>query len=198
MEQWSRSSVGRSHYDHLASYLNEYIRICHAALDKDPNFSIKREGRWNATLNFVVYYRPTKDGVEDASPVKPVLVGGDGLMGTRDEIPSWSPLNENDKAVRIPVECEEGYPELICQAATYAQCLIDASPFRQFALVLGFEHIRKEFRFLIVAVLLLPGHCRWIQTRATSYACLHLSLLGHASKMRAFRSGPTTQNFVFP
>ena len=38
---------------------------------------------------------------------------------------------------------------MVNQAATYARCLFNASPPRQFAVVLGFRHSRAELRFLL-------------------------------------------------
>ena len=49
----------------------------------------------------------------------------------------------------IPVEAKDGWQELVRQAGTYVRCLYSASPLRQFAMVLGYSHTKREFRFLI-------------------------------------------------
>lgn len=77
------------------------------------------------------------------------MTGGKFKNHKQKDILSWSPTIKGENPIEIPVAVNKGWPELVCQAATYARCLFDASPLRKFALVLCFEHATKQLRFVI-------------------------------------------------
>ena len=142
---WPTTAEERPWYPPIATFLNNCVDACHSALsavaaeDTPPRFYDR--------LKFIVYDRATTDGVEGASPVKPDLVGGLGLEP--DERVAWSPQDSHTKQVLLPVEVKKDWARMVHQSATYARCLFNASPSRQFAVVLGFRHCNGELRFLV-------------------------------------------------
>jgi len=142
---WPTVGSERPWYTPLAVFLNNCVDVCHGALDSHG--STKRDHRWYNRLKFIVYDRPTEDGVDGASAVRPDLVGGlDLVLGERV---AWSPQDSLTKQALLPVEVKENWALMVAQAATYARCLFSDSPSRQFALVLGFRHTTAELRFLV-------------------------------------------------
>ncbi|KAJ7725092.1 hypothetical protein B0H16DRAFT_1595240 [Mycena metata] len=146
-------SPERNHYGYFGEFLNACIHFGGDALPK-------LRGSWYDELNFVVYDRVMGDTVGKASPVKPDLLGGNGLATLEDSEDSlqakdtlfWSPRSDQSKMrAEIPVEVKDNWPELISQAATYARCLFSANPSRTFALVIGYNQTGKRggFRFLL-------------------------------------------------
>ena len=133
-------------YPPLAVFLNNCVDACHKALDKRHK-SAERSSCFYDRLNFIVYDRNTRDGVEGASPVKPDLVGGLGLEP--GELVAWSPPDTSIDQVLIPVEVKPNWAPMVVQAATYARCLFSASPSRQFSVVLGFRHTKAQLRFFV-------------------------------------------------
>ncbi|KAJ7211362.1 hypothetical protein GGX14DRAFT_624497 [Mycena pura] len=142
------------HYTPLALLLNHCLDAC-AAASKGTNFDLARSGPYSK-LSFVVYDKPTGDGIEAAASLKPDLVGGEDFLAkvNSHNVLYWSPPDPPDPLnpyppILIPVEIKNNWPELVRQAATYARCLFSARPLRKTALVLGYNHVTKEFRFLL-------------------------------------------------
>lgn len=136
----------RAWYIPLAEFLNNCIDTCHGVLDKRPR-SVNRGSRFYDRLKFIVYDKPTLDGIEGESPVEPSLVGGLDLAP--DERVVWSPQKTTTNQVLIPVGVKGDWSPMVTQAATYARCLFSASPSRQFAMILGFRHTEAQLRFLV-------------------------------------------------
>ncbi|KAF8305821.1 hypothetical protein DL93DRAFT_2065954, partial [Clavulina sp. PMI_390] len=88
------------------------------------------------------YDREITDGVDGAPNLKPDLIG---LMEAKafhpEERAPWSALD-------VVVEVEESWPELVAQAGTYARALLNAHPIRTYALIIGYNHVEGEVRFL--------------------------------------------------
>ena len=141
---WPTVDAEQPWYFPLAVFLNNCVDACHQVLDKHPG-SVERDSHVYDRLKFIKYDKPTVDGVEGASPVKPDLVGGLDLEP--DERVAWSPRGSSIKQVPIPVEAN--WTPIIIQATTYARCLFSASPSRQFSVALGFRHTEAELRFLV-------------------------------------------------
>jgi hypothetical protein len=129
------------HYDPLVVFLNSCLATCRRAAGVDAS-------HYYSDLNFIVWDNPTKDGVRGAHALKPDCVGAQSLR----DIPSalwWRPPSgERSSTVEIPVEVKDGWWGLVSQAATYARCLTNAVPLRQFSLVIGYNHVTTELRFL--------------------------------------------------
>ena len=143
---WPTSKPESESYPPLEKFLNDCAEVCHSVLDGIGGAASRGE-RWYDTLKFIVYDKITEDGVDGSSPVKPDLVGGLDLNpGVRA---AWSPRDQNMNQVLLPVEVKKDWLPMVVQAATYARCLFSASPSRQFALVLGFRHVKAELRFLV-------------------------------------------------
>ena len=133
-------------YEPLCVFLNSCVQACGQVLGDT-------RGKLYRDLKFIVWDHPMADGIAGASPLKPDLGAGKGLP-KRDTIKTggglyWRPPESSNYQLLIPVEVKGNWAELVCQAGTYARCLFSASPLRQFALVLGYSHIKQEFRFLI-------------------------------------------------
>ena len=134
------------HYEPLGKLLNYCVKACHDALGNS-------KGEYYSGLNFVSWDRQTKDGCYGEHPLKPDVVGGIKLPD-KEKITAngglyWRPPRLHDHELLFPVEVKEGWYNLVRQAGTYARCLFMASPLREFALVLGYEHVEKEIRFLV-------------------------------------------------
>lgn len=91
----------RTRYTPLAAFLNNCVDTCRGALDKHHE-SAKRSSRFYDRLRFIVYDKPPHDWVEEASPIKPDLLGGLDL--TSDERIARSPQKSLVDRVLIPVE----------------------------------------------------------------------------------------------
>ena len=134
------------HYDPLCKVLNECVEACHKALDDS-------KGEYYRGLKFVYWDKPTEDGCCGEHHLKPDLVGGIDLP-KREEIKAngglyWRRPGLNEHELLLPVEVKAGWKDLVRQAGSYARCLFMASPLRKFALVLGYEYVSQEFRFLV-------------------------------------------------
>ena len=127
-------------YSPLCLFLNNCVQACQQALNTN-----KSEGYYK-DLKFILWGRPMADGVAGAKPLKPDFGGVDleGLPETGFHL-SWG----SDYRLSLPGEVKKDWPELVCQAGMYARCLFNANPLRQFALVLGYNHVKQELRFLI-------------------------------------------------
>ena len=143
---WPTVNTEWEWYTPLAAFLNSCIDACHGALDKHHGF-VKRSSRFYDRLKFIIHDKPTHDGVEGASPVKPDLVGGLDLAS--DEHIAWNPQNSFADRVLIPVGVNVNWSSMVTQAAAYARHLFSASPSRQFSIVLGFQHTEARLRFLV-------------------------------------------------
>ncbi|KAJ7220514.1 hypothetical protein GGX14DRAFT_354587 [Mycena pura] len=146
------NSISESaHYTPVALLLNHCLDAC-AAASKGTNFDLARSGPYSK-LSFVVYDKPTGDGIEAAAPLKPDLVGGQDFLAkvNPSSVLYWSPPPPpaDLPSILIPSEIKNKWTELVRQAATYARCLFSARPLRKAALVLGYNHKTKEFRFLL-------------------------------------------------
>lgn len=132
----------RDSYIALAAYLNSCV-------EKSRSRFENLVGHYQDQLTFNVYDRPTGDGIWDANPLKPDVVGAPCSFGIKDRL-WWSPKPEDhNHAVLIPVEIKSSFRDLVLQAATYARGLFSASPLRQHALVISFNHHAHEIRFLV-------------------------------------------------
>ena len=139
-----KSTSEREHYPPLRDFLNECVAVCQKSLGK--------EKKYYDDLKFVVWDCEMKDGVAGAAALKPDIAGVKGLQD-RDTIKAaglyWRPPKLSDYGLLIPVEVKSGWPDLVRQAGTYARCLFDANPLRQFAMVLAYNHIDMGLRFLV-------------------------------------------------
>lgn len=144
--KWTRSEDKTLHYKPLATFLNRCVQACDAGLDADSNFAIKKAHRWYANLQFVIVKPPLRDKAKN--PI-PSLVGVPNLNS--GEAVCWSPqaLDNSSEAFRIPVQVGKGWLNIVKQALNHARCLFDANPLRRFALVIGFDYIQRELRFLV-------------------------------------------------
>ena len=149
-QEFGWPSVGKEQvwYPPIAIFLNNCVGVCRDALGNSKSAApIDPHPLFYDLLNFIVYDKITADGVKDASPVRPDLVGGLNLAP--DDLLAWSPQDPTMKRVLLPVEVKADWAPMVLQAATYARCLFNASPSRQFAVVLGFRHTGAELRFLV-------------------------------------------------
>ena len=144
--RWLTTPAESGWYHPLKTFLNNCVEACHSALDCVAG-NVSRDKRWYGDLKFIVYDVPTEDGVDGSPKVKPDLVGGLDLDPVARA--AWSPRGQNTNQVLLPVEVKKEWLPMVTQAATYARCLFSASPSRQFALVLGFQHVGKGLRFLV-------------------------------------------------
>ena len=93
-------------------------------------------------IKFVVYDTTTEDGVEDAAPAKLDIVGGLDLEPDEHE-------NPFTKQALLPIVVEVNWVPMVVHAAAHAHRLFSASPSRQFAVVLEFQCVKAELRFLV-------------------------------------------------
>ena len=133
---WPTVDAEQPWYFPLAVFLNNCVDACHQVLEHPG--SVENDSHVYDRLRFIEYDKPTVDGVEGSSPVKPDLVGGLDLEP--DERVAWSPQESSIKQLLIPVEVKANWAPIIIQAAKYARCLFSASPLRQFSVALGFRH----------------------------------------------------------
>ena len=143
---WPSGAGETQWYPPLQEFLNSCVEACNGALDGSQG-EVGKGKRWYGDLNFIVYDKPTEDGIHNSAALKLDLVGGLNLNST--ERAAWSPIDEKVNQVLLPVEVKNDWAQLVAQAATYARCLFSASPSRQFALTLGFQQSKAELRFLV-------------------------------------------------
>ncbi|KAJ3846094.1 hypothetical protein EV368DRAFT_89564 [Lentinula lateritia] len=161
----SPSSIGeRSHYDPLVCFLNECVAIGNQVymdvfIDRKkashhsrfPIVDIK--DRWWPHLTFHTYGRPTGDGIGNASPLKPDLVGVDSESAPI--LCFWKLTSDVGKAdnlkaeIAIATEAKDNWPEMIWQSATYGRAEMATIPLRAFSLVIAFNSKSQKLRFLI-------------------------------------------------
>ena len=135
------NSTERNHYPGLVDFLNGGLASCIVGLGQDARRAIHR------SLKFHVWDKQMKDGIGGAHPLKPDIAGVLGEETT--ETLFWSPPVEGESEMIIPVEVKEVWSTLVLQAGTYARCMFSASPLRQFALVIGYDHRTRLLRFLV-------------------------------------------------
>src|SRR5271156_221298 len=141
---FGKSPRERDHYTALCKSLKQCVVACQKSLGK--------EKKYYGDLKFIEWDREMKDGVAGAAALKPDIAG---VKGSQDEDTIkeaglyWRPPKSGDYQLLIPVEVKSGWPNLVRQAGTYARCLFDANPLRQFAMVLAYNHIEKGLRFLV-------------------------------------------------
>lgn len=138
-----------NYYRGLAAFLTGCVEACHSALDgqKGGKFPA-RDQRWYSTLEFIVA-KSAAAGVEGAAPLKPDIVGGNGILKFQEERLHWDPpATKPGHRIMLPVEVKSRWKDMVCQAATYARCLFTA-PTRVFALVLVFNQVTNNLRFLV-------------------------------------------------
>lgn len=133
----------KAHYVPLATFFNLCLDVCRKAAKCDDT-------HYYNGLRFIKWDRVTKDGVQGASALKPDVAGGYMLNVDTKEL-WWRPKSHEHRSFRleIPVEVKPELTELVSQAATYARALNDAFPLRQFSLVIGYDHVKQELRFLV-------------------------------------------------
>ena len=144
---WPSGAGEAQWYPPLQEFLNSCVEACNGALDGSQG-EVGKGKRWYGDLNFIVYDKPTEDGIHNSAALKPDLVGGLNLNST--ERAAWSPMDQKANQVLLPVEVKDDWLPLVAQAATHARCLFSASPSRQFALTLGFQRSKTELRFLVL------------------------------------------------
>ncbi|KAJ6466978.1 hypothetical protein C8R45DRAFT_838996 [Mycena sanguinolenta] len=141
-------------HDHYAP-LARFLELCFSSARHSNSDSLS--GSVYDNLHFLVYDKPTGDGVAGAAALKPALVAlqgpanriSDNLTTVNQEVRVfWSPPKD-EPTIAIPVEVKKGWVELLRQAATYALCLFNACPLRNSALVLGYNHVQHNLRFLL-------------------------------------------------
>ncbi|KAF7316339.1 hypothetical protein MIND_00152700 [Mycena indigotica] len=140
--------------------LVEFLNACLALVkSKCPDLA---ETSIYSKLEFLVYDRPTQDGIEGEKSLKPDIVGvspPDSQSGEdwRNKRFYWCPPsateplppNAADIQIGIPLEVQDEWPELLRQAATYGHALFAANPLRVYALVLACNPVEWDFRFLL-------------------------------------------------
>lgn len=130
----------------LENFLNSSVEACHNALD-GHHTGAPRDKRRYGRLHFVIHDKLMEDGVDDPLSAKPNLVGC--LDPKRGDRAAWAQTGPSVNQVLLPVEIKEDWLPIIAQATADSLCLFDASPSRQFALVLGFQQVKAELRFLV-------------------------------------------------
>ena len=105
--------------------------------------------RWFTGLQFIDWDLEMSDGVDGAKPLKPDLVGVNNPPA--HPMVYWSLAEEYGRKRRLllPIEVRGNDAQMVMQAATYARALNRAVPFREFELVLTYNHNSDQFRFLI-------------------------------------------------
>jgi hypothetical protein len=103
----------------LCDFLNSSMATCHQYLGQ-------HRGKYYDNLKFIVWDCEVKDGVTGAVALQPDLVGGKRLQNkdlTKATGLYWQPPNLINYQLLIPVKVKGSWPELICQAGTYACCV---------------------------------------------------------------------------
>ncbi|KAJ7903425.1 hypothetical protein B0H14DRAFT_2491657 [Mycena olivaceomarginata] len=144
---WPSDPGERAHYGPLARFLNDCVKYGGDALAAS-----RHRGTWYADLHFLGYDKEMGDGVGGAHALKPDVSGViDASRPKKKIILYWSPPDSSKTLdqMHIPGEVKDDWLDMVSQAATYGRCLFSADPSRTFALVLAYNHITHEFRFLI-------------------------------------------------
>jgi hypothetical protein len=126
--------------------LKDFLNACLAACRKAAKLHDKH---YYSELNFIVWDRPTKDGVRGAHAVKPDIAGAHSLSEGTTELWWRPPSGLRSSTMELPVEMKGDWRELVAQAASYARCLTGAVLLRQFSLVIGYNHKTHGLRFLV-------------------------------------------------
>ncbi|KAJ3721847.1 hypothetical protein C8R42DRAFT_62940 [Lentinula raphanica] len=135
------SSAGDD-YRGIVELMNMGIGMCLAQLPKDREVFYRN-------LKFCVWDKSMKDALEGLESCTP---HGAGIVGVGDLMPDqlfWSLPDEGGSQMAIPLEVNNDWRELVLQAGTNAYCLFGASPLRQFALLVGYNHKEHALRFLV-------------------------------------------------
>jgi len=132
----------------LALILNSCIDSCVEVIEKD-SFT----PRWFSGLQFVVCGKEVGDGIDRVKKLKHDLLAGlnkSPKISQNIEL-HWNipQEDENNRRLLLPVEVKRFDAEMVKQAATYAREINSAIPFRAFELVLLYNHVSDQFRFLI-------------------------------------------------
>ncbi|KAJ3746953.1 hypothetical protein EV360DRAFT_76380 [Lentinula raphanica] len=136
------SSAGDD-YRGIVELMNMGIGMCLAQLPKDREVFYRN-------LKFCVWDKSMKDALEGLESCTPWH--GAGIVGVGDLMPDqlfWSLPDEGGSQMAIPLEVNNDWRELVLQAGTNAYCLFGASPLRQFALLVGYNHKEHALRFLV-------------------------------------------------
>ena len=140
---WPAVETERACYSSVATFLNNCVDVCNGALDGSKSATTRdSDSRLYDRIKFVVYDTTTEDGVEGAAPVKLDNVGGLDLEPDEHE-------NPFTKQALLPIVVEVNWVPMVVHAAAHAHCLFSASPLRQFVVVLGFQCVKAELRFLV-------------------------------------------------
>ena len=133
-----KSNTELDHYEPLCKLLNNCVEACRKALGDSM-------GEYYRDLNFVEWDNRIQDGCSGG----PDLVGGINLPEEKEIKENgglyWRRRGSNGHELLLPVEVKAGWRDLVSHAGTYARCLFNASPLREFALVLGYEYVLQEF-----------------------------------------------------
>ena len=139
----------RAAYPGVAFILNSCVDSCVEVIRKAGRNSTPR---WFDGLEFVLWDKEMSDRVDGAEKLKPDLAGLNNPPSTSPGIKLyWNILQEDDtnRRLLLPVEIKGVDADMVKQAATYAYGLNSAVPFRAFELVLTYNHVSDQFRFLI-------------------------------------------------
>ncbi|KAF7316184.1 hypothetical protein MIND_00136600 [Mycena indigotica] len=148
---------GMVHYTPLAKFLNLCLTHGMNSLTKAKIIS-KSDSEFSYTNSkFLVYARPTADGVLKEAPLQPDIVlvpkntGHDSAkIRVRDGIRLvWNRLDSKDIQIQIVVEVKNEWTELIRQAATYGRAAFSAFPLLTWVLAMGYNQATGKLRFLI-------------------------------------------------
>ncbi|KAF7316349.1 Pkinase-fungal domain-containing protein [Mycena indigotica] len=147
---------GKQDCTQLVAFLNACVALVKS---KCPDLA---ETSVYSQLEFLVYGRPTQDGIEGEKPLKPDIVGvsspdSQSSEDWRNKRFYWCPPsateplppNAADIQIGIPLEVQDEWPELLRQAATYGHALFAANPLRVYALVLACNPVEWDLRFLL-------------------------------------------------
>ncbi|CAK5276057.1 unnamed protein product [Mycena citricolor] len=164
----SESLTERDHYEPLAKYLNARLKrvrkACRVIVDfkaevcvGETSFpALKDESRLLPELNFYEYDRSTFDGIEGANLLNPDLVGINTLQASSTELDCcWQSTfddhgpNRHLQQIQIAVGVKHIWSELIPHAAAYAHAQLSVNPMRSFSVVIAFNHVERQLRFLI-------------------------------------------------
>ena len=95
-----------------------------------------KAGSYYSSLRFSTYDKPTGDSVDTGCVLSPGLVGCDEDIRA-DQTVFW-------REIRVPVEVNVSWSEMVLQAVAYARCMFAASNIRQYVLVIALEHVSCE------------------------------------------------------
>ena len=143
--QWPSNGPERRYYDPFATFLNEMVKACHYALDREEGSP--RSTRWYHKLEFHhSKERHVHDGVDGAANIHGLIESDPNKKASIMWVTTDGAM---ENKLVLPVEVEGDLKELFGQCATYARCLFAAEPYRRFALVVAFHHKTSHVYFLI-------------------------------------------------